>query len=709
MKQIIQSLKTGDVKIADVAAPLVRSGYALIESSCSLISTGTEKMLVDFGKANIFQKISQQPDKVRMVLDKVKTDGFNSTYQAVKNKIDQPMAMGYSNVGKIIALGTSYPKFKIGDRVVSNSKHAEFVVAPFNLCAKIPNNVSDESASFTVLGSIALHSVRLANPSLGEKVVVIGLGLVGLLAVQIFRAHGCRVLGIDSNQKRLQLANQFGAETVDLSRGENPLEFAEKFTHGIGVDAVVIAASTDSNLPIHQAAAMSRKRGRIVLVGTAGLNLSRADFYEKEISFQVSCSYGPGRYDKDYEENGQDYPIGYVRWTEQRNFEAILEMLEDKTLNVDPLISHRIDIENAKNAYDLFQSEVPPLGILLRYSCQYSQAQSVVKNKNINVTNFSLSENKKATKVNFIGSGNFALTSLMPNFKICGAILRTVISATGVSGWYAANKFGFEYSSTDPNFALGDPVANTIVVATRHDSHAKYVIEALNAGKNVFVEKPLALSLDDLSEISSLYNRMDLDTRPILMVGFNRRFSPQVLKMKELIGTSPLPVAITTTINAGYIDGSSWTQDLSVGGGRIIGEACHFIDLVRFLAGSEIESWSQKSMLSEISDTLSIQMRFKNGSIGTINYFSNGSKSFPKETLEVFTSGKVLRLDNYKMLTGYGWPTFKKNFLWKQNKGHNNCIASFLKSVQGLSPAPIPFEELEEVTRVSIQISQSLR
>ena len=709
MKQIIQSLKTGDVKVADVAAPLVRSGSVLIESSCSLISAGTERMLVDFGKANIFQKIRQQPDKVRMVLDKVKTDGFNSTYHAVKNKIDQPMAMGYSNVGKIIALGTSHPKFKIGDRVVSNSKHAEFVVAPFNLCAKIPNNVTDESASFTVLGSIALHSVRLANPSLGEKVVVIGLGLVGLLAVQIFRAHGCRVLGIDSNQKRLQLANQFGAETVDLSRGENPLEFAEKFTHGIGVDAVVIAASTSSNLPIHQAAAMSRKRGRIVLVGTAGLNLSRADFYEKEISFQVSCSYGPGRYDKDYEENGQDYPIGYVRWTEQRNFEAILEMLEDKTLNVDPLISHRIDIENAKNAYDLFQSEVPPLGILLRYSCQYSPSQSVVQNKNKNVTNFSQSEVKEVSQVNFIGSGNFALTSLMPNFKICGAILRTVISATGVSGWYAANKFGFEYSSTDPIFALSDPVANTIVVATRHDSHAKYVIEALNAGKNVFVEKPLALSLDDLSEISSLYHSMDPDSRPILMVGFNRRFSPQVMKMKELICTSPLPVAMTTTINAGHIDGSSWTQDLSVGGGRIIGEACHFIDLLRFLAGSEIESWSQKSMLSEISDTLSIQMRFKNGSIGTINYFSNGSKSFPKETLEVFTSGKVLRLDNYKLLTGYGWPAFRKNFLWKQNKGHSNCIASFLKSVQRLSPPPIPFEELEEVTRVSIQISQSLK
>ena len=297
----------------------------------------------------------------------------------------------------------------------------------------------------------------------------------------------------------------------------------------------------------------------------------------------------------------------------------------------------------------------------------------------------------------------------MPNFKICGAILRTVISATGVSGWYAANKFGFEYSSTDPIFALSDPVANTIVVATRHDSHAKYVIEALNAGKNVFVEKPLALSLDDLSEISSLYHSMDPDSRPILMVGFNRRFSPQVMKMKELICTSPLPVAMTTTINAGHIDGSSWTQDLSVGGGRIIGEACHFIDLLRFLAGSEIESWSQKSMLSEISDTLSIQMRFKNGSIGTINYFSNGSKSFPKETLEVFTSGKVLRLDNYKLLTGYGWPAFRKNFLWKQNKGHSNCIASFLKSVQRLSPPPIPFEELEEVTRVSIQISQSLK
>ena len=709
MKQIIQSLKTGDVEVANVAAPLVRSGCALVASSCSLISTGTERMLVDFGKANIFQKIRQQPDKVRMVLDKVKTDGFYSTYEAVKNKIDQPMQMGYSSVGRVIALGNSHPKFKIGDRVVSNSKHAEFVVAPFNLCAKIPNNVTDESASFTVLGSIALHSVRLTNPSLGEKVVVMGLGLVGLLAVQIFRAHGCRVLGVDSNHKRLELAKQFGAETVDLSRGENPLEFAKKFTHGAGVDAVVIAASTDSNEPIHQAATMSRKRGRIVLVGTAGLNLSRADFYEKEISFQVSCSYGPGRYDKSYEENGQDYPIGYVRWTEQRNFEAILEMLEDKKLDVAPLISHRIDIEDAENAYELFQSKTPPLGILLNYSQQHLLPESVVQNKYMSATSFPLKEDKEICQVNFIGSGSFALSSLMPNFKKCKANLRTVISATGVSGWYAAKKFGFEYSGTDSNFALSDPVATTVVVATRHDSHAKYVIGALKAGKNVFVEKPLALTLEDLNEISHLYNGMDRSSRPILMVGFNRRFSPQVLKIKELISTSPLPIAMTTTINAGNIDGSSWTQDISVGGGRIIGEACHFIDLLRFLAGSEIQSWNVMSMLFELPDTLSIQMRFKNGSIGTINYFANGSKSYPKETLEVFTSGKVLKLDNYKILTGYGWPMFKKNFLLKQNKGHISCIASYLKSIQRLAPPPIPFEELEEVTRVSIQISQSLR
>lgn len=709
MKQIIQSLKTGEIEVADVAAPMVRSGFALIHSKCSLISTGTEKMLVDFGRANFINKIQQQPDKVRMVIDKIKTDGIFPTYESVKNKLDQPISMGYCNVGKIISLGTPSDKFKIGDRVVSNSKHADIVLSSYNLCAKIPDEVSDEAASFTVLGAIALQGVRLAAPTIGENFVVIGLGLIGLLTIQILRANGCNVIGIDFNQRRLDLASNFGAEVFNLSDQGSPLNYVMKFTKGLGADAVIIAASTISNEPVQQAASMLRKKGKIVLVGTSGLNLSRADFYEKEISFQVSCSYGPGRYDKNYEELGQDYPIAYVRWTVQRNFEAILDLLKNKSLKTELLISHRFDINEAKSAYQLFQERNQPLGIILKYNSLFDTSSLHTQKSGFIPKNLKNNNFEKNNIINFIGSGNYALSTLIPNFKIHNVIFGTVVSSGGVSGWHAAKKFGFKYSSTDPNNAINDPDANIIVVATRHNTHSQYVVSSLAAGKNVFVEKPLALNQNELDSIESIYCSLNEDARPILTVGFNRRFSPHILKIKELLSSSIEPIALSTTINAGLIDSNNWNHDLSVGGGRVIGEVCHFIDLLRFLASSEIESSDQKFMSSIHSDTLTIQLRFKNGSIGNINYFANGTKSFPKERLEVFSSGRVLLLDNFKVLTGYGWPKFKKYALWKQDKGQKNCVEAFLKAASGLAPPPIPFHELLEVAKITIKISQNLR
>jgi predicted dehydrogenase/threonine dehydrogenase-like Zn-dependent dehydrogenase len=715
MKQILQSLKTGTTEVAEVPCPAIKRGQLLIRSSHTLVSAGTERMLVEFGKANWLDKARQQPDKVRMVIDKIKTDGLMPTVEAVFNKLDQPLPLGYCNVGTALEAGAGVSGFAVGSRVVSNGKHAEVVNVPVNLCARVPDAVPDEEAAFTVLGAIALQGIRLVQPTLGETVVVTGLGLIGLVAVQLLRAHGCRVLGLDFDADKLALARSFGAEVVELAAGQDPVAAALAYSRGRGVDAVIITASTKSNEPVHQAALMCRKRGRIVLVGVTGLELSRADFYEKELSFQVSCSYGPGRYDPSYEEKGNDYPVGFVRWTEQRNLEAVLDMMADGRLDVKPLISHRFALDRAEEAYALVGGAGPSLGILLQYPGVGVQLDATLRQATVAIGVMPDSirhpvpsadriadrnDNQHVAVLGFVGSGNYATAVLIPAFKAAGARLKTVASSGGVSGLHAGRKFGFESTTTDTISVFSDAQINAVVVTTRHDSHASFVMQALKAGKHVFVEKPLCLMLGELAQIEAAAST------PIVMVGFNRRFAPQVQKINSLLKGVTGPKTFVMTVNAGAIPAAHWTQDLEVGGGRIIGEACHFIDLLRFLAGSRVASHQVTRMDSQSGDSVSISLKFEDGSIGVVHYLANGSKAFPKERLEVFAAGRVLQLDNFRKLKGFGWPGFTKMNLWRQDKGQKACAAAFVKAISTGGPAPIPLDQILEVARVSIEVAK---
>jgi predicted dehydrogenase/threonine dehydrogenase-like Zn-dependent dehydrogenase len=643
-------------------------------------------------------------------LDKIKTDGFQPTLETIFNKLDQPLPLGYCNVGRVAELGIGVTGFKLGDRVISNGKHAEVVSVPINLCAKVPEVVTDEEASFTVLGAIALQGIRLVKPALGETIVVTGLGLIGLITVQLLRAHGCRVLGLDFDKDKLELATKFGAEVVNLALGQDPVKAAELYSRGHGVDAVIVTAATKSSEPMHQAALMCRKRGRIVLVGVAGLKLSRDDFFKKELTFQVSASYGPGRYDPNYEEKGLDYPIGFVRWTEQRNFEAVLDMMAEGKLDVKPLISHRFSIDEAEKAYELIGGSDSSLGILLQYpGIEISSAArtvSLLDRSDFQARKPKIDENN--VSVSFLGAGNYAIAALIPAFKDAGARLLSVASSAGLSGLHVARKFGFEETTTEINRLFLDSSKNAIIITTQHDSHARFVLQALESGKHVFVEKPLCLNLGELIEIECAYSKARKQSAhsPILMVGFNRRFAPQIQKIKHLLSGVSGPKSFVMTVNAGVIPADHWTQNIEKGGGRIIGEACHFIDLLRFLAGNPIESWSRLNMDTFTNDTVTINLKFKDGSIGVVHYFANGSKTFPKERLEVFAAGRVLQLDNYRKLTGFGWPNFIKMNLWRQDKGQKACAKAFLDAVSKEGESPISIEEILEVSRISIEIAQ---
>jgi predicted dehydrogenase/threonine dehydrogenase-like Zn-dependent dehydrogenase len=710
MKQVLQDMGQGATTLTSAPSPGCTSGNLLISTSITLVSAGTERMLVGFGKASYLQKARQQPEKVKMVLEKVQTDGLMTTIEAVQSKLAQPLPLGYCNVGVVSEVGKGVDGFKTGDRVVSNGPHADVVRVPRNLCALIPEPVSDEEASFTVVASIGLQGIRLAEPTLGESFVVTGVGLIGLLTVQLLRAHGCRVLAVDFDESKLALARKFGAETCNPGKGEDPVAAGMAFSRGRGVDGVIITASTKSTDPVTQAARMSRKRGRIILVGVVGLELNRADFYEKELSFQVSCSYGPGRYDPAYEQQGQDYPIGFVRWTEQRNFEAVLDMMASGQLNVKPLITHRFDFETAPEAYDLLTADKSALGILLEYkSAPESRTAKTVTLKE------GVSFDPQKPVVGFVGAGNYASRMLIPAFKAAGAQLHSIATSGGINGVIHGEKAGFAEATTDTQAMIDNPDINTIAVVTRHNSHASFVALALNAGKHVFVEKPLAVTHEDLQKVRDQFEaNQKAGTRGHLMVGFNRRFSPQVQKMKALLESVKEPKSFIMTMNAGAIPADHWTQDTEVGGGRIIGEACHFIDLMRYLAGSEIVSVQARRMgdapgVAITEDKAAITLGFADGSFGTVHYLANGAASFPKERVEVFAAGRVLQLDNFRKLKGFGWPGFKTMNLWKQDKGQGACAAAFLGAIESGQACPIAPEEIFEVARVSIEVAEQLR
>ena len=652
-------------------------------------------MLVQFGKSSLIDKARQQPDKVQQVIEKSRTDGLLTTLHAVQSKLDQPLPLGYCNVGTVIAVGSGVVGFNVGDRVASNGHHAELVAVPQLLCASIPDGVSDQSASFTVLAAIGLQGIRLAHPSLGETFVVSGLGLIGLLTAQLLIAQGCRVLGLDPDGAKCSLAEQFGVTALNLSSGIDPVAWCLQQTSGIGVDGVLITAATSSTDPVHVAAQSCRQRGRIVLVGVTGLELRRDLFYKKELSFQVSCSYGPGRYDSAYEQLGQDYPIGFVRWTQQRNFQAVLHALATKALCTEPLISHRFPLAQAADAYDLLSGSEPSLGILLQYPGTADPQQRTVALVSEPVSDLRTPRPCQPV-VGVIGAGNYASRILIPAFAKAGARFHTVAASSGIGPVHVGRKFGFRQASTDVPALLADPSVNTLVIATRHDSHALLLQEALAARKHVFVEKPLCLTHEELTAIESAHTGDQL-----LMVGFNRRFAPLLIDLQQQLIRLSGPKAFIYTCNAGAIPAEHWTQDPVLGGGRLIGEACHFVDLLRHLAASPIEELQFLSASDSKScpDTFSLQLRFANGSIGTVHYFANGSKAFPKERLEVFSAGKVLRLDNYRKLEAWGIPGFSTRRLLVQDKGHHACCAAFLNAIESGAPPPIPVSELFEVQR----------
>ena len=701
MKQILQNLGNGETMLAEVPCPSRGSGGVLAATTRTLVSLGTEKMLIDFGKGGWIAKARSQPDKVKQVLQKIKTDGLWTTLDAVKAKLDTPIPLGYCHVGRVVEADTT-SGLSPGDRIVSNGPHAEMVSVPKNLTAKIPDNVSDEQAAFTVVSAIGLQGIRLLQPTLGEKVVVSGLGLIGLLTVQMLRAQGCQVLGIDFDAAKLKLAQQFGAETVDLSAGQDPIKVAETWSGGVGVDAVLITASTKSDELIHQAATMCRQRGRVVLVGVIGLNIQRADFYEKEISFQVSCSYGPGRYDDNYEKRGLDYPIGFVRWTEQRNFQAVLDLMADGKIDVGPLITHRFSFDNALDGYKAV-GEKGAMGILLEYpDADKVTIESDKANQKVALAD-TFEPKSGQLKVAFIGAGGFTTRMLLPLLPK-NVIKKTIVSSTGVSAAHAGKKYGFQEISTDSDAAFNDTEVDAIFITTPHSSHARFVCQALNANKHVFVEKPLAMNREELAEIETALQQ---NPDRMLMIGFNRRFSPHMIEMKNWLKGCQEAKAIIITVNAGAIPADHWTQDPEIGGGRIIGEACHFIDLARFLADSPISETNAVAMGGEgrLGDCVSIQLSFKNGSIANVHYLANGNKSFPKERIEVFGSGKIMTCSNFRVSQQFGGRGKMKTK--SQDKGHANELAAFVDAI-GTGTWPIAREELIEVSQATLEAAYQI-
>jgi predicted dehydrogenase/threonine dehydrogenase-like Zn-dependent dehydrogenase len=704
MLQVLQDLKKGIIDIANVPLPQVLPGQLLITSECSLISKGTEKMMLDFGKANYLNKARQQPDKVKMVLNKIKTDGLKPTIEAVTSKLNQPTPLGYSNVGKVVEVGAGVTGFSVGDRVVSNGHHAEVVSVPQNLCAKIPDAVNDTSAAFTVVAAIGLQGVRLINPTIGERFVVTGLGLIGLITCQILKANGCQVLGLDFDQSKVDLAKNLGIEAMN-PKDSDPVAASQGFSRGAGVDGVIITASTSSSEPIQQAAEMCRKKGRIVLVGVTGMELNRTIFFKKELSFQVSCSYGPGRYDPEYEDKGLDYPLPYVRWTEQRNFETVLDLVAAGRLNMEVLVSHRFNIEDGKKAYDLISNnDTPVLGVLI----DYPNSEEALK-----VTEIQRELTKKvtgSTKVSFIGAGNYASRFLMPAFKAAGTEFESVITGKGVSAHVTGQKFDFKKLASELSDVYKDD-SQLVVIGTRHDVHGEQVLAALQAGKHVFVEKPLALTLAEVDAIEQEIRKQTPASQ--LMVGFNRRFSSLVIQAKQRLEKVNSPKVIQIRVNAGQIPTVHWTQDLAIGGRRLVGEGCHFIDLARHLAGAPIQSFQVASTKPESSDynredQWSLNLSFADGSVANILYFSNGNKAVPKEFIQVHCDGMSFEIDNFRSLTSYGWKGLKTQKLWSQDKGQSTCIQKFVESLK-TGEALIPVDEILEVARYSVKAAESLR
>jgi predicted dehydrogenase/threonine dehydrogenase-like Zn-dependent dehydrogenase len=707
MKQLLQRLDTGATTVVDVPVPSTVTGpNILVETRASVVSAGTERMLVEFGRSNLLAKARSQPDKVKQVLEKVRTDGLVPTLEAVRAKLDAPIPLGYCQAGIVVEAGSRAGAFNVGDRVVTNGSHAEYARVPCTLAARIPDNVSFEAAAFTPVAAIGLQGIRLAAPTLGETVVVFGLGLIGLLTVQLLRANGCTVIGIDRGAARLALAERFGAAALDGSRGD-VAERVLALTAGVGADAVLLTLASKSDEPVRQAAAMSRKRGRLVLVGVTGLDLVRDDFYKKELSFSVSCSYGPGRYDASYEDGAHDYPLPFVRWTEQRNFEAVLGLMGSGTVDPLPLVTHRFAFADAARAYDVISGSEPSLGVVLEYPDRGGVPPAAASRLLAGASRRAVDGG--SCTIGVIGAGNFAVRTLLPLLHASNVRLHTIASGGGASGAIAGKKFGFERVTTDLSAVFDDDAIDTVFVLTRHDSHAKLALRALNAGKHVFVEKPLALREADLDALEEAAAR----TGRLLMVGFNRRFAPLAREAVALLEGHAGPVSIVATVNAGAIPREHWTQDPDVGGGRIVGEACHWIDLARHLAQSPIAdvqvSTARDAARRAIDDIAHIAVSFADGSTAVVHYIASGARAFPKERIECFFDGKTIAIENWRRLRRYGIPAPLWERPRKMDKGHGAEVDAWVSAVRSGGPEPIPLAELFEVSRWSIRAAAMAR
>lgn len=727
MKQVLQQARTGEVAVVEVPVPQLLPGFVLVRIAASVVSAGTERASTEFASKSLWRKAQARPDLVREVFGKVRRDGIFSAWQAVRTRLDQPQAPGYSSAGTVIAVGEGITDIQLGDRVACAGAgfavHAEVACIPRLLVARIPlaahlsaKEVAFDEAAFATLGAVALHGIRTAEAKLGDLVAVIGLGLLGQLTVQLLKAAGCRVLGMDFNTSRAELAERLGADAVAVSPSALR-DLCLEYSHGMGADSIVIAAETPSSDPVNLAAQVARDRAIVVAVGTVGINIERKTYYEKEIDFRISRSYGPGRYDAFYEQKGRDYPIGYVRWTETRNMEAFLQLLAQRKMSVAPLITHRFPVAQAAAAYDLINgnSRNPYLGVVIEYPGNVDESLTLVHSPSAGESLASNSgQSRRAStdriSLGLLGAGAFATGILIPALKAPkDTILAGVCAATGAHAQHAAHKFGFRYCTTDETQLMQDPSINTVAIATRHHLHAGQVLAALEAGKHIFCEKPLCLSEDELGEIVSAYLSPS-GAKPAFMVGFNRRFAPMTASLKSFVGEISEPLILHYRFNAGTLPPDHWINDAEQGGGRILGEVCHFVDLLMHLAGAAIVSVEAQPLgdSARYGESALASLRFANGSHGTISYVSNGDRSFSKERLEIFGGGAVAALDDFRRLelSRHGRRKTIRSH-WRQDKGHRAEWIAFVESIRA-GKAAIPFDELICSSLATLRIKESL-
>ena len=713
MKQLLQNLKTGEGVVADVPAPAVQRGRVLVRAAASLVSAGTERAFVELGRKSLLGKARERPDLVGKVVEKVRAEGLRGALQSVREKLDESHALGYSAAGIVVEVGEGVTEFRAGDRVAcagtGYAAHAELLSVPKNLCVRLPEGVDFEAGAFATLGAIALQGVRLAEPTLGESVAVVGLGLIGQLAAQLLKANGCRVFGVDLDPARVELAKALGADD-GRATGAGLKEAVLKWSRGRGADAVLLTAATQSDEPVELAGEISRLRGRVVAVGLVGMNVPRQSYFQRELTLRVSMSYGPGRYDPEYEERGHDYPLPYVRWTEGRNLEAFLDQVAAGGVKTAPLVTHRFPVEEGARAYQLISGDAgePYLGILINYDTARELARHV-ENRSPKLEARSPKSSGRVV-VGMVGAGDYARRMLLPHFREEGVEFASIATASGVSARDVGGRYGFARFVSGAEEVLADDGVSLLVVATRHDTHAELARRGLGRGLDVFVEKPLALDDVELEELLEAASRSE----GRLTVGFNRRFSPHARAAREFFGGRRSPLSVLYRVNAGRVPRAHWTQDPHEGGGRIRGEVCHFVDLMQYLTGSRVRRVYAEAVTSEDrqavdDDSVFVTLKFADGSNGSIAYLAEGDRALPKERVEVFGAGRTFVIEDFRAAAAYADGRETRTRLRAQDKGQREEVRAVCAALRENGPAPIPLAELANTTRATFRILDSLR